>query len=115
LNPASTKSCEPSHPPASRIEATTVLSALRQKRPLNSGTASACKEVGGVIDHWLALHGYRSTPAPATKATRPLGRELLRAIRSIVQVGSRLLLRDRSTAADDATPAARPIESRIRR
>jgi len=33
LNPASTKSCEPSHPPASRIEATTVLSALhRQKR-----------------------------------------------------------------------------------
>src|SRR5258705_12276734 len=32
LNPASTKSCEPSHPPASRIEATTVLSALRQER-----------------------------------------------------------------------------------
>src|SRR6202163_4064912 len=28
LNPASTKSCEPSHPPASRIEATTILSAL---------------------------------------------------------------------------------------
>src|SRR6202043_2051354 len=33
LNPASTKSCEPSHPPASRIEATTVLSALRQMLP----------------------------------------------------------------------------------
>ena len=31
LNPASTRSCEPSHPPASRIEATTVLSAWRQK------------------------------------------------------------------------------------
>src|SRR5882757_8585918 len=31
LNPASTKSCEPSRPPASRIEATTVLSALRHK------------------------------------------------------------------------------------
>jgi hypothetical protein len=31
LNPASKRSCEPSHPPASRIEATTVLSALRQK------------------------------------------------------------------------------------
>jgi DNA-binding HxlR family transcriptional regulator len=43
-----------------------------------------------------------------------LGRELLPAIRSIVQVGSRLLLRDRSTTADDTTPAARPIESRIR-
>jgi DNA-binding HxlR family transcriptional regulator len=43
-----------------------------------------------------------------------LGRELLPAIRSIVQVGSRLLLRDRSTAADGATAAARPIESRIR-
>jgi DNA-binding HxlR family transcriptional regulator len=42
-----------------------------------------------------------------------LGRELLPAIRSIVQVGSRLLLRDRSTAADGATAAARPIESRI--
>jgi quinol monooxygenase YgiN len=29
LNPASTRSCEPSHPPAGRIEATKVLSALR--------------------------------------------------------------------------------------
>src|SRR5712672_268478 len=32
LNPASTRSCEPSHPPASRIEATTGLSALRQEQ-----------------------------------------------------------------------------------
>src|SRR5437899_3046341 len=30
-NPASTRSCEPSHPPASRIEAITVLSALRSR------------------------------------------------------------------------------------
>jgi quinol monooxygenase YgiN len=29
LNPASTRSCEPSHPPAGRIEATKVLSVLR--------------------------------------------------------------------------------------
>src|SRR6202035_4980058 len=36
LNPASTRSCEPSHPLASRIEATTVLSALRQKRLLSA-------------------------------------------------------------------------------
>jgi len=39
-----------------------------------------------------------------------LGRELLPAITSIVQVGSRLLLRDASPAADDTPPAARPIE-----
>src|SRR6266446_7307401 len=34
LNPAPTRSCEPSHPQAIRIEATAVLSALRQERPV---------------------------------------------------------------------------------
>jgi quinol monooxygenase YgiN len=39
LNPASTRSCEPSHPPANRIEATTVLSALRAKNGPSSNAA----------------------------------------------------------------------------
>jgi hypothetical protein len=42
LNPASTKSCEPSHPPASRIEATTVLSALRPQAVARRLTSPVC-------------------------------------------------------------------------
>src|SRR5258706_262304 len=77
LNPASTKSCEPSHPPASRIEATTVLSALRHKPSVPRGAFAqaevAAEPIYSPITRECEEHGWmqdRADPHARDRARR---------------------------------------------